>query len=344
MFGTEEITKEEILSKISQEEIFKAYLTIEPEYGIPFKNPLREDEHPKCFFYVDNYGMIKFNDFAKRWNWDCFEVVCKLYNCNFYTALRIIAKDFNIRNIEIKGDFKRAKNLNHLIKKEIITFKVKIREWKDYDLKYWSQFNINKKILNFYNVAPLEIAIMVKGTKENWIYKQKNNLETCYMYNLGNGKMKIYIPQRSRDSQYPRFYHNCPNHVQGFDQLPPIGDTLVITKAQKDVMSLFSFGIDSIANMSESIILSEKVMNNLKNRFKIIYTLYDRDSTGISLSKKMKKEYDTIPLLLKEGDFTDYFKNNGMSKTVNLVNKFKKWNQLNLKKHLLKEENLQNGF
>lgn len=309
MFTTKIITKQDILETINQEDIIEKYLKIKPEFGKGFLNPLRPDTHPDCFFYIDKNDMIKFHDIPRGWNWDCFAIVSVMYNCNFYESIKIIAEDFNLK--ELDEDSKKIRRSINLSKYKSIkkTIKVKTRSWYKKDLEYWGQYDISKTILNFYNIMPLEEAYMDFNGEDKLIYKYRSLKELAYAYYLGNGNFKIYIPSRRKIDPYPRFYHNCPTHIQGYSQLPPSSNTLIITKSMKDVMSLFTFSVDSIANISESIIIRESIMNNLKQRFKNIYTLYDRDETGIRLTNKMQEMYNTKPLFFKEDEEKDWTDN-----------------------------------
>src|SRR5205085_2779390 len=91
------ITKEFILSRISEERIFIKYLGLEPVDRGSFCNPLRpNDDDPGCSFYVDRRGVWKFHDIAAGYNWDCFNVVEFSYNFSFKEALIRIAIDFGI--------------------------------------------------------------------------------------------------------------------------------------------------------------------------------------------------------------------------------------------------------
>lgn len=337
MFTTEKVTKDEILTKIPQENIFEYYLKISVQLASPFKNPLRKDKHADCRFYIDSRNMLKFHDIPKGWNWDCFNLVCIIHKCNFYESLDIIAQDFNLRELTPDIELirkRRISNLNLPIKKKKI--KIVVREWHTKDLKYWNQLDITKSILNFFKVFPFEKAYL----DDILIYNYYNSKDLGYCYYLEHEDMKLYFPfRRKGESQYPKFYHNCPTSVQGYYQLPPTGEFLIITKSMKDVMALFTYKIDAIANISETIIIREKVMENLKKRFKVIYTLFDRDKTGISMSIKMRNEYDTIPLFMPsdklfaikdEKDFSDNRIKYGRKHMLNLINKFQKWHQSNL--------------
>lgn len=50
--------------------------------------------------------------------------------------------------------------------------------------------------------------------------------------------------------------------------LPESGDILIITKALKDVMVLYEYGIPAIAPCSENLFITEAQYNHLKERFK----------------------------------------------------------------------------
>ena len=77
------ITKEFILSKISQEAIFEFYLGIPVKKGL-FCSPscIRVDKKPTCSFYKSGKGNLTYKDFAGP-TFNCIDVVMHLYNCSF---------------------------------------------------------------------------------------------------------------------------------------------------------------------------------------------------------------------------------------------------------------------
>jgi hypothetical protein len=92
-----ELTKDYILSKISEEAIFCEYLEIKSvDFNKHYINVLRQDDIPKCSFFVrDSDNRLIFNDFAWR-QFDCFDVVKQKYNVSFFRALEIVAERFNL--------------------------------------------------------------------------------------------------------------------------------------------------------------------------------------------------------------------------------------------------------
>lgn len=79
------ISKESILSKLSEEEIFNKYFPHKVETGRMFTNPFRKDVHPGCQFYRNGSSgeRIIFYDFAKSKAYDCFSIVMEKYGVNF---------------------------------------------------------------------------------------------------------------------------------------------------------------------------------------------------------------------------------------------------------------------
>ena len=106
---------------------------------------------------------------------------------------------------------------------------------------------------------------------------------------------------------------------QGWKQLPEKGDELIITKSLKDVMSIDSIlGIPAVSLQSEGTKPKPHIIQELKNRFKTIYLLYDNDfdkekNWGQIFAKELYKEFDMINLMIpsefESKDFSDLVKN-----------------------------------
>lgn len=90
------LTKEDILSKVSEEEIFS-------HYGVPiqkglFCSRLRKDTHETCGLTRSKSGRLLYKDFGYQDHvGDAFWYVSTLYNTTYQGALNIIANDFGIR-------------------------------------------------------------------------------------------------------------------------------------------------------------------------------------------------------------------------------------------------------
>jgi hypothetical protein len=312
-------TKDFILSNLTEEDIFHRYLGIVPKLNEFYTNPVREDHQPDCRFYRSkNTGMLKFKDFAMKWDWDCFNVVQFRYNCSFKKALIIIAKDFGlfkgVADKELAGMYIPDK----VRPKVIVEYRVKRGEFRKSDYDFWNRFGIDDITLKKYNVLPAKKVWMIRnGIQE--LASTYSRQQPCYMYHFGGYNYKFYYPTRT----FARFIHANVNIIQGYQQLPAEGEYLVITKSLKDVMCMDGFGIPAIAPMSETITDAiDAKMPELRKRFKRIFVLMDWDRTGQVYSLHMRKVWNAEILSFKSRqpkDFSDHYEEYGMQYMIDLI-------------------------
>ena len=312
------ITKEFLLSKNNEETYMTYYLGIPVQKGL-FKSPLRSDNHVTCSFFKGKSGTLYFKDFA---NGEClnFEgVVMKKFNCSYHDALKIIAKDFGYTNSTVIK--KQAIKIQPKFEGDKQTFiQSELKEFSESELKWWGSFGITKDILNKFKVYSCK-TVFLNGN----IYAQSAQHSPIYGYYFGKKEnieqWRIYMPKRKEF----RFIGNVSNKtIQGYKQLPKSGKILVITKSMKDVMTLYSFGIPAIAPNSETQFISEKVFDELKQRFKHIILLYDNDLTGIKFTNKIRKRFpelkvSIIPRNTGAKDISDYYHMYGKEKTLDFI-------------------------
>lgn len=300
---TPKITREFLLSKNNQETYMAYYL------GFPIdkklhKNPLRADNKVTCAFFKGKSGILYFKDFATG---DClsFEsVVMARFGCSYPQALDIIARDFGyikgsnqVKAIKIQPKFEGTKQS---------FIQAEIKDFNEAELKWWYSYGITSKILNKFKVFSCK-TVFLNGV----VHSQSTQHSPIYGYYFGKKEnieqWKIYFPKR-KDF---RFLGNISSKtLQGYKQLPKKGKLLIITKSMKDVMALYSYGISAIAPNSETLFVSDEVLEELKNRFENIVVWYDNDLPGISNMNKIKKAhpeltYFFIPRKLGAKDFSD---------------------------------------
>ena len=84
----------------------------------------------------------------------------------------------------------------------------------------------------------------------------------------------------------------------------------------KDVMCLYEMGIPAISPSSESTFIPDKVLEQLKKRFKRIIILFDRDEAGVKYLRKMSLKTGLEGLLIhkkfKAKDVSDAIKANDL--------------------------------
>lgn len=321
------ITEELILSKFSEETIMGFYLHIPIRKGL-FRSPLRNDKNPTCSFYRNKSGKLIFKDFATNQHLTYVNVVMTIHHCNYYDALKIIANDFSIVKNSNLVKNKGKINLNpiKIEDKEMSKIQIEVQDFTDNELKWWGKYGITLEILKKFEVYSCKHVFL----NDNLVAKSQQHCPIFGYYGKkyqGLELWRCYFPKRT---SY-RFLTNWPSKkIQGYDQLPKKGKLLVITKSMKDTMCLYSMGITAIAPNSETQFVSDTVLADLKTRFKNIVILYDNDLTGLAFMSKIKKAhpelvYTWIPRHLGSKDISDFYKDNGRKKTLNLIKEFVLW-------------------
>lgn len=324
--GERKITKEFILTHITEADIFYRYLGIHPT-NKKIKSPLRQDKHADCGFYVNKYNRIKFYDKAKSINEDCFGIVSLLYKTNFMDTLVKIAYDFGLLSgtLHISPYREEDAKLYDSLKGSLVTnIEIQVREFTNNDLAYWKQFNIDKNLLKQGDCYAVETAWI--NSKIYYLYK---TFDPCYAYVFkANKTIKLYWPHRKKGQM--KFYTMADIYpLSGYDKLPYVGDYVIITKSWKDEYSIKSFGIKNVCSMqSENGAIDFEIMSDLYNRYDNIFTLFDYDAGGIKCTKINKQLYPFVkPLFIKDDskDFSGYVRKYGINKGRELVQKFEEY-------------------
>jgi DNA primase len=316
------ITKDFILSKINQESIMQYYTGLDVSSKKLMLSPFRNDHKVTCSFYKSKSDILYLHDFATNEHINCFQIVMKKFNVNYYEALDIIAKDFGL--IEGTHSNKTAPIIIQPLKEtESARIQVQIKKYSNKELEWWKQFGISVKTLKKFHVFSIEHVFLngeLKFTSSDkcpiygyYFGKDKNGIE----------KWKIYFPLKT---EY-RFLNNLSKKVlQGYHQLPKTGELLVITKSMKDLMAMYEFGIPAVSPNSETLFVDDKKLEEFKQRFKHILVIYDQDKPGKHNMWLIRKQYPELnyfymPWYLAK-DFTDSIKLVGIENMKEYVNEF----------------------
>jgi len=317
----EHITKEDIIERVSQEEIYSFYIGEPIVSGVKLNSPLREDNVPSfaIYYHKSKLDTLMYYDFATKESGDCISFVCRLFSLNYKEAIFKIAYDFNLSNIEITSERKKIIESKRIVEKESVNIGIKKRKWLSHDKRFWSSFGITKKTLEKYNVVPVS-HVFFNGDA----YKAEQYAYAYIEFKDSKVSYKIYQPF----SKTFKWINNANYTVhQGYTQLPKTGELLIITKSLKDVMSIRDcMRIPSVGLQSESVMMKESVMNEYKNRFNKVICLFDNDAAGISLSKEFSEAYGVPYILIPKfneriTDFSDMIKEIGKNKGIVEFNK-----------------------
>lgn len=277
-----------------------------------------KDKAPSMFIYHDGAtGIYRFKDFSTGKNGDGVGLVQQLSHTpitrgeaahkiiEIYNQYRLNNKeDISLREFKVHSRYKVSS--------------VKERSWTNLDEKYWTQFYIGSKLLEKYNIKPIETYNMSKDDngKEKVLTIEGNYI---YGYYRKDGTLyKIYQPYVKTNK-----FIKIHEYIQGTDQLTMTKPYLVITSSLKDIMAFDKLGfnnVESVAPDSENTIITDVIMTSYKYKYKAICTLFDDDTAGIQAMEKYNKKYD-LPFVHLQGfskDLSDSIKDHGLLK-VKLV-------------------------
>jgi hypothetical protein len=330
------ITKDFILKRVTEEQIFERYLGLKPEFDVDLCNPLREDKTPGCRFYINRQDRIKFKDFGRNWDWDCFNVVEFLFQVQFKEALQRIAVDFGLT----EGKVSEIQNIRKQRRKEKVGIRVKRRDWNGEDKAFWhTRYTLTRADLPV--TFPISHAWYTRNDEIEptpfYIYEKGDPAYIYHFPEYGPYEYKLYFPARGKGK---KFRQTRGDIIQGLAQLPDTGHILIITKSFKDVHVINKygkqFGIYAIAPMSEVQVIPEHIMANLRLRFDYVFSLFDFDRAGILLARKYEELYGIPPLFFgpeyRKGSFkmghggikdsADFVEMYGPSVTMELIKLF----------------------
>lgn len=295
-----QLNKENLLSEVTDFEIFKAYCPNFVQVGKKFSSPFREDVNPSCC--ISMYDKLRYIDFAEGKSMDCFEYMQSIYKMSFFEVLVKINLDFNL-NLDFNN--KNYTNIQHdPIDKIIIPqkisentrsiIKVLPRKFNNLDKEYWwDKYHIPSTRLIESNTFPL-ISIFLKNNKTNNQFVRNNMDKMCYgyyFYKHNNIDLwKIYSPNKKLHEG--KWISNVDSTViDGINDIPKNGELLIISKARKDRLLLNELGYNSISTNNEGSFIPKVNIMKLKSRYKRIIIYFDNDNTGIKNSQKFAEEY-----------------------------------------------------
>jgi hypothetical protein len=300
------------LQDVPEEWIFEYYLNI-PEkltgQEVKMYSAFQAEKTPSMFVYFNtNANKYKFRDFSSGKKGTAIYLVKELFGLSFGEASLKIREDYNKflmdKGAYTFGEFKIKK------KYQVVNFTP--RNWNVNDKKYWTQFRIGNRILEHYNVQPLESYMM---TKEDSDKKLVIRGGAIYGYFKADGALyKVYQPL-IKEAKFLK----VQTYIQGSDQLGEDIPYLVICSSLKDVMAFKKLGFsnaDAIAPDSENTLIPERIMHQLQGKYKKICTLFDNDTAGIKSMNKYEEKYEIPKVHLKmEKDLSDSIRDHGLDNT-----------------------------
>lgn len=319
------ITAEELYSIIHPYNIFKYYCHNWSHVNYTFNKKFQSDpdlrpgdKNPSARITISSNNNIYYIDYGENVPRTAIDFVKDKFNLG--SLIEVINKIYYEVPTKLYTKVGQIEKINKQIsisKHYSKVIKIKSRKFTPQDLIYWKQFGWSLELLKKANIVPIS---------KFWIDGRKFlTIEPAYCFNYyeheGIFRRKIYFPFKDTS----RFVSNIDNTiVQGWNLLPKSGgDTLVITKAFKDVGTFMSVGKYACATNNETSFFPEKVVDKLKSRWKNIYIWWDNDKEGIRSSQKYADKYNLSAIHNNPDDPkdpSDYYKEKGEKQFIQLVN------------------------
>lgn len=312
-----------ILSKISEEELFRHYVKSDFIINKPFSSPFRTDSSPSCTITIFR-NRLRFKDFGNGdYDGDIFTIVGKIFNLSYKDTLYKINNDFNLKSLPIKH---KIEENNVYIQEEEVETRIYpvIRKWFIRDREYWAGLGITLDELNKKNIFPLK-SFKVINKRGEWEFDVENQfsygLKSDYKDKLDNNKWKIKQPYNKKC----KWISNIPNsYIEKYKGL----DTriLLITKSRNDCIIWDKIiDCDKWVLQSEKIPLSNQDIIDINKHYELVIVCLDNDPTGIECSQKLVNQINNsfsvinITDKLEYNDPVEYSKNKQLIRLVDMI-------------------------
>ena len=164
------------------------------------------------------------------------------------------------------------------------------------DGRIWSNWGICSDAMHICKIYPIE-TYSRNGVVSKW---SNNELDPGYAISLGSKDgvdlWKLYFPLRDKHNKFGKFITNSYNIIEEYDPKQK-GNILVLFKSKKEVAFFITqclkHNIKLPTNtvlktvLSESIILSNLMRNELSNNFRATILIFDNDSAGIFATERL---------------------------------------------------------
>jgi len=297
-----DLTKSNILSRITSLDIFERYCENFTEVGKKFSD--RDgDSKPSCL--IDYYkGDLLYKDFGAIGSFRAIDYVANKFGVDFYTALEIINRDFKLglgdsvsTDIPVKPAIIKPSIIQPKEAKPSI-IKVKRTEWTEDNLKFWTSYGWDLELLERARIYPISYFWITNFRKGIYDYKTKVSKDSLaftidYYLHRGVFRRKLYFPHDEI-----RFISNVDDTiVQGYPLLPKSGDLLIVTSSIKDCGPFWKLGYNAIAPNCENEFFNNDFVEKLMSRWKKIIIWFDNDYTkpdnpGLKYAKHFADMYN----------------------------------------------------
>lgn len=310
----------EIMKRVSHADLLSHYLGIN-SLPVLINSPLRDDAHPSFFIYSPDGEKVLYKDYATGDKGDIYSLLKNKDNISFSELLHRIASEQAFQKKD--GTFTNTPSQGKPFKKTVRSeLKVRVRDWKQYDIEYWESYGITLSWLKYAEVYPISHKIIYKDGQRYVI----NAAKYAYVFverKENNVSLKVYQPFAA-NKNFKWHTSNDGSVVGLWTKVPQNGEKLVICSSLKDALCLWAnTGIPAIYVQSETTGLSLTAQEVLRKRFKHIFICFDNDLPGLLDGQKLEIATGfknvVLPAFPEGKDVSDFFKARGKEEFISIV-------------------------
>lgn len=303
-------TLEDVHRVTTQAQITSYYLGVK---DIPciICSPLRRDEKPSMGIYSPNGTEVNFIDFGTGERGSIFTLLRKMWNTSFADTLKKIYEDFArfSSSVSVRASIPSCRIVGNPDHSRSVDMQCKVREWRDYDIKYWESYGVPLKWLKYADVYPISHKIIIKNG-ENYVFGADKYAYAYVEFKEGKTTLKIYQPYNKSGFKWANKHDKSV--ISLWTKVPEYGNKICICSSLKDALCLWAnTGIPALAIQGEGYSISNTAVSELKRRYKEIYILLDNDDAGLQDAVKLSESTGFINIVLPkeygEKDISDLY-------------------------------------
>jgi len=319
---SKDLTYANILSKITDFDIFMFFTPHKWSLNQSFHSPFRKDPNPSFQIKISKTsGTIYWLDYATGDTGNSIQYVQKLYDINYNEALKRINEYFQLglgSNKKIEDPVYKSFTKKYEQPIEIKSYRridVWTKKFSLEELAYWKRFNITLEELKKFNIYSIS-EYRIDGSRQPMI---QNGPLFGYYY-PEKDSWKLYAPLEKKENKWKS---NVPFYtLEGLDTLKK-NKICIGAKSRKDriVISKFIKECFTTQNESETCITPENIQY-IKEHCIECYLFWDSDNKGVEACKYYNQfgfKYINIPKNLGVKDPAEFVEKFGLEAFKNFL-------------------------
>ena len=319
--GKSSVSLDDILSKVTEADILSYYLGV-TEVPCIINSPLRQDRRPSFGLYSTDGIRIFYIDLATKDSGGLFDLLGHMWGTNYINTLTRVNEDISkfCGSANIHSYTSCAVRSTNSYNKDT-DLQCKVRDWRNYDIKYWTSYGITLEWLKYAEVYPISHKIIIKDG-HRYVFGADKYAYAYVEHKEGKVTLKIYQPFNKAGYKWSNKHDKSV--ISLWTKVPEYGDKICICSSLKDALCLWAnANIPSLSIQGEGYNMSDTAISELKRRYKEIYILLDNDEAGLKdgLSLSESTGFTNVVLPKFEGgkDISDAFKILGKEKWLKLI-------------------------